>query len=203
MIKYIVFDFDGTIADSFNAMKEVVKKEFKDISEEDFELLKNEGIKGMMKKKSVHIWKLPSMAIKVKSKLKNKKNIKLFPEVIEVLGVLSRSYKLGILSSNTEENIIQNLEKNNIWNLFDFIFPQSSIFGKHKDMKKMCDEYRINPSEIIYIGDEDRDIVASKKAEIKNIAVTWGYNSKKRLKKVNPDFIATSPKKILQIICSF
>lgn len=200
MIKYIVFDFDGTLADTFETMKEIAKSEFKDISDKDFELLKDEGISGMMKRKNIHIWELPKIVLKFTSKMKNKENVKIFPEALESLKILSKSYKLGIISSNSEENIIQNLKKHNVQSLFDFIFSQSSIFGKDKVLKKMCKKYQINSSEIIYVGDEDRDIIAAKKSKIKNISVTWGYNSQKKLKEVNPDIIVNSPREIIEKI---
>jgi|SRR6056297_1404893 len=200
MIKYIVFDFDGTLADTFEIMKEIAKNEFEDLSDKDFELLRDEGIKGMMKRKNIHVWELPKMVLRFTSKMKNKENVKLFPEVLELLKTLSKSYKLGIVSSNSEENIIQNLKKYNAHSLFDFIFSQSSIFGKDKVLKKMCKKYQINSSEVIYVGDEDRDIIAAKKIKIKNIAVTWGYNSEKKLQEVNPDIIVNSPKEIIEKI---
>ena len=198
MIKYIVFDFDGTLADTFEIIKEITKSEFEDVSDKDFELLRDEGIRGMMKRKNIHIWKLPKLVLRVTSKMKNKKDVKLFPEVLATLKTLSKSYKLGIVSSNSEENIIQTLKEHNVQDLFDFIFSQSSIFKKHKVLKKMCAKYQINPSEVIYVGDEDRDIIAAKKIKIKNIAVTWGYNSEKKLKEVNPDYIVNSPKEIIE-----
>ncbi len=200
MIKYIVFDFDGTVADTFETIKEIVKSEFKDISDEDFESLRYQGISGMLKKKNIHIWELPKIVLRVTSKMKNKEDVKLFPDVLETLRVLSKSYKLGIVSSNSKENIIQNLKKHDVHNLFDFVNSNSSIFGKQRVLKKMCAEYQINPSEVIYVGDEDRDIVAAKKIKIKNIAVTWGYNSEKKLKETNPDYIVNSPKEIIEII---
>lgn len=52
---------------------------------------------------------------------------------------------------------------------------------------------------MVYVGDEDRDIIAAKKTMIRSIAVTWGYNSQKRLEAVGPDCIVNSP---LQIIAS-
>lgn len=165
MIKYIVFDFDGTLADTFEIMKEIAKSEFEDISDKDFELLRDEGIRGMMKRKNIHIWELPKMVLRFTSKMKNKENVKLFPEMIDLIKILSKSHKLGVVSSNSKENIIQNLKKHNVLDLFDFIFSQSSIFGKHKVLKKMCHKYQIDPSEIIYVGDEDRDIVAAKKSQ--------------------------------------
>ncbi|MFH1500385.1 MAG: HAD-IA family hydrolase [archaeon] len=200
MIKYIVFDFDGTLADTFEIIKEIAKSEIKGVSDKDFELLRDEGIKNLMKKKKIPIWELPKIVLNVTSKLKKKENIKLFPEMVDSIKILSKSYKIGIVSSNSEENIIQTLKKYNINNLFEFVYAQSSIFGKYLVLKKMCKKYQINPSEIVYVGDEDRDIIAAKKINLKVIAVTWGYNSEKRLHKENPDYLVKFPKQLIKVI---
>lgn len=200
MIEYIVFDFDGTLADTFETIKEIAKEEIKGVTDKDFDLLKDMGIKGLIKRKNIPIWKLPKIALNVMSKLKNKGKVQLFPEMVKLIKTISKTYKIGVVSSNSEENIIQTLKKHNIIDLFDFVFSQSSIFRKHIVLKEMCRKYRINPSKIIYIGDEDRDIVAAKKVKIKTIAVTWGYNSEKRLKKANPDYIVNSPKEIKKLL---
>jgi phosphoglycolate phosphatase-like HAD superfamily hydrolase len=51
--------------------------------------------------------------------------------MINVIQTLATNYKLGIVSSNSEENIRQCLEKHQLDKVFDFVFSQSSIFGKH------------------------------------------------------------------------
>ena len=200
MIKYVVFDFDGTLADTFDAIKDFVKEEIKNVTEEDIALFKDEGIKGMMKMKNISLAEFTRLTLKITPKLKNKKNINIFPGMLEVIQTLTQSYKIGILSSNSEDNILKFLKKYNIVNLFEFIFSQSSIFGKHVVMRSMCRKHRLNPSEILYVGDEDRDIIASRRAKIKSIAVTWGFNSEKRLLKVNPNHIINSPTEILDVI---
>lgn len=197
MIKYVVFDFDGTLADTFDAIKDFVKEELINVTEEDIELFKDEGIKGVMKKKNISFAELTRLTLKITPKLRHKENINIFTGMLEVIQTLTKSYKIGILSSNSEENILKFLRKYNIADLFEFIFSQSSIFGKHTVMRSMCKKHRLNPSEIMYVGDEDRDIIASRRAKIKNIAVTWGFNSEERLLKVNPDHIVYSPIEIL------
>ena len=204
MIKYIVFDFDGTLADTFEVIKNIALNEYgheyggDDI---DFELFKNEGTKSFLKKMNIPIWKLPEMALRITSKLRNSNDMKLFPGIIDLLSNLTaNNYKLGILSSNSKENIIDTLQQHNIQNLFEFVYSDSSIFGKHLVLNKMCRKHNINPFDVIYVGDEDRDIVAAKKVKIKNIAVTWGFNSKEKLSRVKPDYLADSPMQILEII---
>ena len=199
MIKYIVFDFDGTLADTFDIIKTIAINEY-DAHDVDFESFKNKSTKDFLKSMNIPLWKLPEMVLRVSSKLKNNKDIKLFPDIIEMLLNLKNNYKLGIVSSNSKENIIETLKKHNIENLFEFVYSDSSLFGKHLVLKKMCGKNKINPHEVMYVGDEDRDIIAAKKIKIKTIAVTWGFNSKEKLSRENPDYIVDSPMQIIDIV---
>ncbi len=117
-----------------------------------------------------------------------------------MVAALSINFKLGILSSNSEDNIRQVLDKSDITNKFEFIYSQSSLFGKDKVMKKMCKEHQIEPSQIIYVGDEDRDIIACKKVGIRCIAVTYGFNDRERLMKTEPDYVVDTPLEVAKIV---
>ena len=199
MIKYIVFDFDGTIADTYSKIKGIVndlkKEENKEI---DFEEIRDHGTKYLIKKSGIPLWKMPKFVHRTMFELKQKGNIKLFPKMLNVFKRLNKNYKLGIVSSNTEENIRFVLKKYDLENLFEFVYSRSSLFGKHRTLKKMCKKYKIKPKEVIYIGDEDRDVIAAKKARIRIAAVTWGFNSKKRLKEKNPDYLIDNPEELLK-----
>ena len=197
MIKYIVFDFDGTLADTFDVIKNIAMSEY-DEYDIDLESFKHLGAKEILKMVNIPSWKLPGMILNVTSKLRKNKDIKLFPGSIDLLNNLNKNYKLGILSSNSQEIINDTLKKYNIDNLFEFVYSESSLFGKHLVLKKMCAKYNINPHEVIYVGDEDRDIIAAKKIKIKTIAVTWGFNSKEKLSKEKPDLIVDSQMQILE-----
>jgi len=199
MKKYIVFDFDGTIADTskdlLNIARDLKKDKYKEINLKD---IRDHGAKYLIKKSGIPFLKLSKFIYQAKVKLKKRNNIKLFPEILDVLKKLSEDYKIGIISSNSEENIRIVLRRYEVENLFEFVYSNSSLFGKHLVLKRMCKKYKINPNDIIYVGDEDRDVIAAKKAKIKIIAVIWGFNSEKLLKKENPDYLVNNPKEILE-----
>lgn len=197
MITHIVFDFDGTLADTFDIIKTIALNEYGEY-DVDIDLFKSEGAKGLLKKVNIPRWKLPGMILNVTSKLRNNSDIKLFPGIIDMLNNLKKDYKIGILSSNSKENIIHTLKKYNIEDMFEFVYSESSLFGKHLVLKKMCNKYNINPLEVIYVGDEDRDIIAAKKTKIKTIAVTWGFNTNEKLSRENPDYLVDSPIQIVE-----
>ncbi|MFA5656167.1 MAG: HAD-IA family hydrolase [Dysgonamonadaceae bacterium] len=199
MNKQIIFDFDGTLVDTFDVIKNIAINEYGEY-DIDFELFKHKGAKGLLKKANIPRWKLPGMILNVTSKLRKSENIKLFPGIVDLLYSLKSNYKIGIVSSNSKDIIIDTLKKDNIENLFEFVYSESSLFGKHLVLKKMCKKHNINPLDVIYVGDEDRDIIAAKKAGIKNIAVTWGFNSKEKLSRENPDYLVDSPMQILEVL---
>jgi phosphoglycolate phosphatase len=201
MIKYIVFDFDGTLADTFDVIKNIAMNEYSEY-DIDVELFKSEGAKGMLKMLNIPRWKIPGMILNVTNKLRNSKNIKLFPGIVDLLINLKKDYKIGILSSNSKEIINDTLKEYDIENLFEFVYSESSLFGKHSVLKRMCSKHNIDPLEVIYVGDEDRDIIAAKKANLKTIAVTWGFNSNEKLSKESPDYLVDSPMQILEALQS-
>ena len=79
------------------------------------------------------------------------------------------------------------------------MYVDTSIFGKHTTLKRLIKKYDLVKKEVIYIGDEIRDIEACKKAGIECIVVTWGYNSRKALQQQNPDYMIDRPADLLKI----
>ncbi len=64
---------------------------------------------------------------------------------------------------------------------------------------KIAKEIDIEPDKILFIGDSIYDIQTGKNAGMKTLAVTWGYQPEKSLSDENPDFLAHTPKDIIEI----
>ena len=80
---------------------------------------------------------------------------------------------------------------------FDLIFAITNRLSVEFGYKKAKAE------EIVYIGDEIRDINAAKKAKVKVIAVTWGFNSKEVLSEYQPDALVDQPQELIEVINNF
>ncbi|EKD96460.1 MAG: hypothetical protein ACD_24C00035G0003 [uncultured bacterium] len=206
MIENVIFDFDGTIVDSFNEVIRLVnslseKYGFKKISQIQIAKMRNQGIEEAIKTLGVNIFKLPFLLLEVRSLYKDSiKNLKPFKGIGELLKKLKeKGLFLEIVTTNSEENTTEFLEKNDM-NVFNFIKGDVSFFGKDTILIGEMKVHDLRPEETIYIGDEIRDVEAAKSAGVKVISVTWGYNSKKILESYSPDFIAQKPQQLLKFL---
>ena len=202
----LIFDFDGTIADTFNLYIDVMRKiyheyNFKYIDDDDIELCRAMTSKEIIQYLGISPLQIPMIAHRIRGDfIQRMKEKKIFTGVDSVLESLKQEgHKLFILSSNSEENINIFLRLNNITQ-FDAVFSKSSIFGKSGIIKKIINKNKIITDDVYYIGDETRDIEATKKINIKSIAVTWGYNNRKALLDKNPDYIIDKPQQLLALL---
>lgn len=207
--KVIIFDFDGTIADTVDALVSIANRlavEFGyiQITPDELKILRNFNSREIIKYSGISLFKIPFLVKKIKSELKAKiPELKPIPGIKEVLIKLKDdNYRLGIITSNSKENVAEFLKINGLDELFEFIYSAVTIFGKTTIINNVLRQKELKPEEVIYIGDETRDIEASKKANIKVISVTWGFNSAEILAKHHPDFLISQPEEILNVVTS-
>lgn len=203
--KVIIFDFDGTIADTLDLGIEIFndlsgKFRYKKISEADRQIFREKTSREIVRSLKVPFISLPFLARSVKRELtKEILNVKPVKGMHDALHELHNEHvTLGILTSNTKTNVEQFLKHNDIA-VFDFI-ATSSLFRKHRYLKPIADKFKINHNQVFYIGDETRDVDAAKQAGVQAIAVTWGVNSRERLQQHNPDYLIDTPQQLVKLM---
>ncbi|MCM0623432.1 HAD-IA family hydrolase [Lysinibacillus sp. OL1_EC] len=205
-MKHIIFDFDGTLANStavfasaWNTLAQ--KYKFKGIELKEIDTLKKLSISERSKLFDFPMYKLPMILPQFYKLYRQSLNdVHLFDGMKELLiEIDKRGYKILIISSNSKENILEFLKMNGIHCVAD-VLCSNRIFGKDKVMKKFLKEANVDSSNVVYIGDEQRDIVACKKAGIPIIWVEWGYDAKEVVQNDEPEYSVSTPQEILEII---
>ena len=123
-----------------------------------------------------------------------------FPGIPKALHELHASgFQLGIVTSNSEQNVISWLHDHDIRQYFKFIHSAPNYFGKAKTLQKIIKMNKLDREKVYYIGDETRDIDAAIQCSISSIAVTWGKKKKKIISEHNPHYLVRWPKDILPL----
>jgi phosphoglycolate phosphatase len=201
----LIFDFDGTIADTFHYLLRIGNQlseefNFNKIEPDEIKDMKDKSVRETIQHLNIPLLKVPMIVAKAKRELhKEIESVEPIKDLKEtLLQIKSLGHKMGILTSNSSKNVMSFLENNGL-DFFDFICTTSKIWSKNWGLKTLMDENDLDLCDVIYVGDETRDIKAAKKAGIRSAAVTWGYNSRKALEAQNPDYLIHSPKELFQL----
>ena len=205
--KLAIFDFDGTLANSFPWALSIVdgiaeKHQLKKIDlKEDIEILRGYDARQLAKHYGVRWWKLPSIVKDARVLMaRDAHTIPVFEGTGELLQELSdMGITLGLVTANSLENARAILGPK-IFGFFKYWECGVSVFGKTSKFKKILRKSGFPAAETICIGDEIRDIQAAKKANLTACAVAWGYTRVDALQAHNPEKIFTSMPEIVQML---
>jgi phosphoglycolate phosphatase len=204
MNNFLIFDFDGTIANSF----EVAEKIFYELTDHepvtDKNLIAHLRRQPLLKAaKEMHISpaQLPRLLMKGRALMQNRMNqVKAFTGIAPVLRELhEEGNKLFIISSNSQPNVEEFLKEHDLLECFTKVYGGVGLFSKARVLKKVMRRNRIRVEDTFYIGDEVRDINAAKHAGVRIVSVAWGYNDIEALKDESPYATAMKPEDLLQI----
>lgn len=194
--KTAIFDFDGTIIDSSDAVLEVMGKladqyGFRALTAEELAEIRTKPLAERLRIMGIPKWKVPGMA---RTALRHFSDLMdQFPLYEGIGSVIEQAEEAGmrlfILSSNNRKNIDRCLERHDITS-FEAIRTASGLFSKTRHLKRMMRRFRIDASSAVYIGDELRDMEAAHAAGLQAIAVTWGYDERPLLESGKPEYIA-------------
>jgi phosphoglycolate phosphatase-like HAD superfamily hydrolase len=113
------------------------------------------------------------------------------PEKIEGNTFVEGHY-MYVLTSNDKAFVQRFLDAFDI-NCFEDIYSEMNIFGKAEALKKFMKLQGISAPDMLYVGDEVRDIDACRKNKVTIVSVSWGFNTEDKLKEHSPDEIVKSP----------
>ncbi|MBD8532090.1 HAD hydrolase-like protein, partial [Massilia sp. CFBP 13647] len=188
-----IFDFDGTLADSFPFLLSVFNRiadehGFRRLDLSQVERLRHYDTRAMMRHVGMPAWKLPLAAASFKSLMReNAGQVRLFPQVDTVLRELALcDIKLTIVSSNAEDNVRRVLGPE-LAPLISQYECGMSIFGKTARIRKVVKRAAVAPAAALYIGDQATDAEAARKAGVAFAAVHWGFAPIEVLRKVDPE----------------
>jgi phosphoglycolate phosphatase len=204
--KLVIFDFDGTLADSFPYFLRTVNilastYNFKPVEPDQVDQLRALDARQMMKLAKLPAWKIPFIARSfIRLMARDIDQVHLFAGVSALLKQLAaQGVHLAIVSSNSEGNIRRVLGPDNAALISSYACG-TALFGKQGKFKKVMARHRVRPDETLCIGDEIRDIEAARKANTVIGAVAWGYTQVNALRAYSDVILFNTLEEILPTV---
>jgi phosphoglycolate phosphatase len=211
--EYILFDLDGTITDSGEGITKSVQYALKsfdiDVKKlEDLNKFIGPPLKDSFKKFYNFDDEKAEIGLKKYREYYAEKGIyenSLYDGVVDLLEDLKKNNKTIILATSKPEVYAkQILEYFKVDKYFTFAagsdFEETRV-KKGEVIKYALEEAKISDlSKVVMIGDREHDIIGAKENNIKSIGVLYGYGDVVELTQARAEYIAKTPKEILNIV---
>jgi phosphoglycolate phosphatase-like HAD superfamily hydrolase len=201
----IIFDFDGTIADSFSAVVGIFHElthRSQLVTPEEIVRLRHMRLMDVARAEKISKWRAPFLLLRGRRMMAKRLGaVNAFggiPDAIEQAH--AAGHQLFIMSSNSTSNVRKFLREHELDQYFTKVYGGVGLLGKARALKRILRANQLQAAECIYIGDEPRDIDASNEVGMKCIAVTWGFNAVELLRDHKPYAIARTPEKLLSLL---
>lgn len=193
--RLVIFDFDGTLADTFPWFTSVVNPtadrfRFRRAVPEETHFMRGLDARELLEYLAIARWKVPLIARHLRKRAEREKDtFQLFPGAESVVAALAAGgVKVAVVSSNGEETVRHVLGPE-ISARVDQFACGAALFGKARKFGRVLAAQGMAPREALCIGDETRDITAARRAGIACAAVSWGYMRRDVLAAARPDHL--------------
>lgn len=216
-IKALIFDLDGTVADTIWAIRNAINDVRATLG---MEPLDYDGVKAGVNNGARNL----VIAVIVPPEKRNDDEyidhaLKLYIEAYArtyvetdtpydgmreaLLTLKARGYRMGMLSNKPDafvRVIASKLFGDDMFEVArgpvsDIVKPDARLTN---EIISLLDE-RLTPEECVMIGDSDVDVATGKNAGMKTMSVTWGYRSRAFLEQLSPDYIIDAPAELTEI----
>lgn len=188
-----LFDFDGTLADSFGfflASQNALARRhgFATIEAAEIEEFRALEPREIMRRQGVPLWKLPFIARDFMTMMaRDGATVRPFDGVTDALRTLAGGgMKLAIVTSNSQDNVRRVLGPDVMAHIL-VLDTGADLFGKRRRLERVAKRCGVLPRSTIYIGDQTTDARAARAAGMAFGAVLWGYASAGLLAAQSPD----------------
>ena len=215
MIKALIFDLDGTVADTIYAINEGINLMLEElgyspIGYDDVLSFVNFGargyVEGALPSDAPHDDEYIDRALEIynqKYALTYMHTDKCYDGIPEALEILSPHFRMGMLSNKQDEFVLKLVDQLFRPNLFEIAHGTRDGIPPKPDTAapfEFANYFGLKHEEIAFVGDSDIDVLTALNAGMVAVDVSWGYRDEETLRRVGAQYIAHTPNELVEIL---
>ena len=200
----LIFDFDGTLAQTLDTGVEIFNDIAADygldpVTLDEVKELRNLHTRALLDHMGISRLLAVKLGAHVKRLLHDRMDeVKVVCGIREAIRELYEAgFPMGILSSNAAENVRVFLVRHGLADCFGFVEAGVSLFGKTRRIRNVLRQQKVPAENAMYVGDETRDMEASRRAGVCALGVCWGANGREAILTEGPEFCVGKPQEMV------
>lgn len=216
--KLVLFDLDGTLVNTLEAICKSVNEAFTEMNLKTYTLAEGQnlighGVEGIVEK----VFLMESYDENKINKDTMKKiirkyyeiyfnyNVKLYEGIEKLLNFLvENNIKIGIVT-NKDQKLAEETVKNNLykWNFIEVIGANDKKYKRKPDpcsINYILEKYNINREDTLFVGDMIVDVETAKNANIDIVYCNWGFGASKNEKNIDENIKVNNVDQIINKI---
>ncbi len=200
--KFILFDFDGVIADSFDLAYEVSRIKCPHLSRDDY----RRRFDGNINETETLLTHTTTCRLDIDfatEYAKKVQSVRPFHGMPEIIEALAREHTLIVISSTTTDVIWMLLDTYGLSSCFAQVMGNDLHKSKVKKIRMVFDTYGSDIADYVFVTDSLGDIREAREAGLDAIAVTWGFHNRETLLRGKPFRLLDQPKDLHEAVVEY
>ena len=194
-MKLILFDFDGVLVDTLGIVFGINAKAEPGLTLEKYKSFFHGNIHDSIKAGKKKL--IPDFE---EQYIAETRELKVPPELKQIVQKLSLNYTLAIVSSSSNSMIKTILEREGIDTRFADVLGSDVHTNKATKIKLILEKHKSSAADAVFITDTVGDVNEARACEVPAIAVTWGFHDEETLREAHPAKIVSTPAGLAQAI---